>query len=55
MNIDHKELFIKSALGGVYAFTGILIMNTTPIRSTKFFIIGLMAIQLIISYFIFSK
>ena len=55
MNIDHKHEFIKSALFGVWAFIAILIMNTTPIRSTKFFILGLMAIQLIISYFVFSK
>ena len=55
MNIDHKHEFIKSALFGVWAFIAIIIMNTTPIRSTKFIILGLMVIQLIISYFVFSK
>jgi hypothetical protein len=55
MILNHKEIFITSALYGVWGFITILIINTTPNKSTKFFIFGLMIIQLIISYFLFSK
>ena len=55
----NKYLLIDGILFSIWAFIAILIINTSNIRATRWYIFGLLVLQsiiiLIVSKFIFSR
>jgi hypothetical protein len=54
MKFDSKDILINAILLAMWTFITTLIINTSNVRTTRYYIFVLLAIQLIISKFIFQ-